>query len=117
MACVIGWYVEWEVLRGRVWLRLCWIGDGAFVCVQDSMGKDGTQLLRHCVRLLLVVATDLVSIRQSGTVTTFDGVMFVEAVGWSAGEQFRMLERGGRRRLEGEAGVWRCCRWWVTMGL
>jgi hypothetical protein len=31
------------------------------------MGKDGTQLLRHCVRLLLVVATDLLSIRQSGT--------------------------------------------------
>lgn len=39
--------------------------------VQDSMGKDGTQLLRHCVRLLLVVATDLLSIRQSGTVMTF----------------------------------------------
>ncbi|KAG0572419.1 hypothetical protein KC19_VG093600 [Ceratodon purpureus] len=34
--------------------------------ILDSMGKDGTQLLRHCVRLLLVVATDLVSIRQSG---------------------------------------------------
>ncbi|XP_024369028.2 lysine-specific histone demethylase 1 homolog 3 [Physcomitrium patens] len=34
--------------------------------IMDSMGKDGTQLLRHCVRLLLVVATDLVSIRQSG---------------------------------------------------
>lgn len=31
------------------------------------MGKDGTQLLRHCVRLLLVVATDLLSIRQSGS--------------------------------------------------
>lgn len=34
--------------------------------ILDSMGKDGTQLLRHCVRLLLVVATDIVSIRQSG---------------------------------------------------
>ncbi|CAK9230419.1 unnamed protein product [Sphagnum jensenii] len=34
--------------------------------ILDSMGKDGTQLLRHCVRLLLVVATDLLSIRQSG---------------------------------------------------
>nr|XP_024401008.1 lysine-specific histone demethylase 1 homolog 3-like isoform X3 [Physcomitrium patens] len=34
--------------------------------IMDSMGKDGTQLLRHCVRLLLVVATDLLSIRQSG---------------------------------------------------
>lgn len=36
------------------------------------MGKDGIQLLRHCVRLLLVVATDLSSIRQSGTVMTLD---------------------------------------------
>ena len=35
------------------------------------MGKDGTQLLRHCVRLLLVVATDLVSIRQSGKILSF----------------------------------------------
>ncbi|XP_024379447.1 lysine-specific histone demethylase 1 homolog 3 isoform X2 [Physcomitrium patens] len=34
--------------------------------IMDSMGKDGIQLLRHCVRLLLVVATDLSSIRQSG---------------------------------------------------
>lgn len=33
MVCVIGWYVEWEVLRGCVWLWLCWIGDGVFVCV------------------------------------------------------------------------------------
>ena len=30
------------------------------------MGKDGTQLLRHCVRLLLVVGKDLSSVRQSG---------------------------------------------------
>jgi hypothetical protein len=34
------------------------------------MGKDGTQLLRHCVRLLLVVATDLASIRQSGKIVS-----------------------------------------------
>lgn len=30
------------------------------------MGKDGTQLLRMCVHLLLLVATDLLCIRQSG---------------------------------------------------
>eukprot|EP00250_Pteridium_aquilinum_P007360 c17097_g1_i1 orf=102-4427(+) len=34
--------------------------------IQDSMGKDATQLLRHCVRLLLVVGKDLSSVRQSG---------------------------------------------------
>ena len=34
------------------------------------MGKDGTQLLRHCVRLLLVVGKDLSSVRQSGKKTT-----------------------------------------------
>ncbi|CAK9856540.1 unnamed protein product [Sphagnum jensenii] len=33
--------------------------------ILDSMG-NGTQLLRHRVRLLLVVATDMLSIRQSG---------------------------------------------------
>ncbi|XP_021284101.1 lysine-specific histone demethylase 1 homolog 3 isoform X1 [Herrania umbratica] len=32
----------------------------------DSMGKDGTQLLRHCVRLLVLVSTDLVAVRSSG---------------------------------------------------
>lgn len=30
------------------------------------MGKDGTQLLRHCVRLLVLVSTDLVAVRLSG---------------------------------------------------
>lgn len=30
------------------------------------MGKDGTQLLRHCVRLLVLVSTDLVAVRSSG---------------------------------------------------
>ncbi|KAH9322201.1 hypothetical protein KI387_016840 [Taxus chinensis] len=34
--------------------------------IQDSMGKDGTQLLRHCVRLLQIVSTDMMSVRQSG---------------------------------------------------
>eukprot|EP00252_Welwitschia_mirabilis_P019240 TRINITY_DN4398_c0_g3_i1.p1 TRINITY_DN4398_c0_g3~~TRINITY_DN4398_c0_g3_i1.p1 ORF type:complete len:498 (+),score=120.94 TRINITY_DN4398_c0_g3_i1:1-1494(+) len=34
--------------------------------ILDSMGKDGTQLLRHCVRLLLIVSTDMLSVRQSG---------------------------------------------------
>ncbi|XVE56127.1 hypothetical protein DITRI_Ditri03aG0212800 [Diplodiscus trichospermus] len=32
----------------------------------DSMGKDGTQLLRHCVRLLVLVSTDLSAVRSSG---------------------------------------------------
>lgn len=34
--------------------------------ILDSMGKDGTQLLRHCVRLLLIVSTDMIAVRQSG---------------------------------------------------
>ncbi|XP_068646714.1 lysine-specific histone demethylase 1 homolog 3-like [Aristolochia californica] len=34
--------------------------------ILDSMGKDGTQLLRHCVRLLVLVSTDLLAIRLSG---------------------------------------------------
>lgn len=33
---------------------------------QDSMGKDATQLLRHCVRLLVIVSTDLLAVRLSG---------------------------------------------------
>lgn len=32
----------------------------------DSMGKDGTQLLRHCIRLLVLVSTDLLAVRLSG---------------------------------------------------
>uniref|UniRef100_A0A7N0UY71 SWIRM domain-containing protein n=1 Tax=Kalanchoe fedtschenkoi TaxID=63787 RepID=A0A7N0UY71_KALFE len=32
----------------------------------DSMGKDGTQLLRHCVRILLIVSTNLLAVRLSG---------------------------------------------------
>ncbi|KAI9200493.1 hypothetical protein LWI28_008966 [Acer negundo] len=36
----------------------CWI--------LDSMGKDGTQLLRYCVRLLVRVSTDLQAVRVSG---------------------------------------------------
>ncbi|XWS24447.1 hypothetical protein CRYUN_Cryun28dG0103100 [Craigia yunnanensis] len=32
----------------------------------DSMGKDRTQLLRHCVRLLVLVSTDLLAVRSSG---------------------------------------------------
>lgn len=35
------------------------------------MGKDGTQLLRHCVRLLVLVSTDLLSVRLSGIVFHF----------------------------------------------
>ncbi|VFQ81911.1 unnamed protein product [Cuscuta campestris] len=34
--------------------------------ILDSLGKDGTQLLRHCVRLLVLVSTDLVAVRLSG---------------------------------------------------
>ncbi|KAE9600133.1 putative spermine oxidase transcription regulator Homeodomain-LIKE family [Lupinus albus] len=34
--------------------------------ILDSMGKDGTQLLRHCVRLLVRVSTDLLAVRMSG---------------------------------------------------
>ncbi|OWM75006.1 hypothetical protein CDL15_Pgr021357 [Punica granatum] len=34
--------------------------------ILDSMGKDATQLLRHCVRLLVRVSTDLRAIRLSG---------------------------------------------------
>lgn len=30
------------------------------------MGKDGTQLLRHCVRILVLVSTDLIAVRSSG---------------------------------------------------
>ncbi|CAM8981727.1 unnamed protein product [Rhodiola kirilowii] len=32
----------------------------------DSMGKDGTQLLRHCVRILVLVSTNLLAVRLSG---------------------------------------------------
>lgn len=35
------------------------------------MGKDGTQLLRHCVRLLVRVSTDLLAVRLSGNVFFF----------------------------------------------
>ncbi|KAL5985882.1 hypothetical protein ACLOJK_027872 [Asimina triloba] len=34
--------------------------------ILDSLGKDGTQLLRHCVRLLVRVSTDLFAVRLSG---------------------------------------------------
>ncbi|KAL3845295.1 hypothetical protein ACJIZ3_002698 [Penstemon smallii] len=34
--------------------------------ILDSMGKDGTQLLRHCVRLLVLVSNDLLVVRLSG---------------------------------------------------
>lgn len=34
--------------------------------IQDSLGKNSTQLLRHCVRLLVLVSTDLVAVRLSG---------------------------------------------------
>ncbi|KAM1088279.1 hypothetical protein FF1_016221 [Malus domestica] len=34
--------------------------------ILDSMGKAGTQLLRHCVRLLVLVSTDLLAVRLSG---------------------------------------------------
>lgn len=32
----------------------------------DSLGKDGTQLLRHCVRILVLVSTDMRAVRSSG---------------------------------------------------
>ncbi|KAJ1693551.1 hypothetical protein LUZ63_010249 [Rhynchospora breviuscula] len=34
--------------------------------ILDSLGKNSTQLLRHCVRLLVLVSTDLVAVRISG---------------------------------------------------
>ncbi|PKU63816.1 lysine-specific histone demethylase 1 homolog 3 [Dendrobium catenatum] len=34
--------------------------------ILDSLGKNATQLLRHCVRLLVLVSTDLLAVRQSG---------------------------------------------------
>ncbi|CAA7391296.1 unnamed protein product [Spirodela intermedia] len=34
--------------------------------ILDSMGKDATQLLRHCIRLLVLVSTDLLAVRLSG---------------------------------------------------
>ncbi|KAK6115270.1 hypothetical protein DH2020_007539 [Rehmannia glutinosa] len=34
--------------------------------IPDSMGKDGTQLLRHCVRLLVLLSNDLLAVRLSG---------------------------------------------------
>lgn len=34
--------------------------------ILDSMGKDGTQLLRQCVRILVLVSTDLLAVRLSG---------------------------------------------------
>lgn len=34
--------------------------------ILDSMGKDGTRLLRQCVRILVLVSTDLVAVRLSG---------------------------------------------------
>ncbi|KAK1422263.1 hypothetical protein QVD17_25253 [Tagetes erecta] len=34
--------------------------------ILDSMGKNGTQLLRQCVRLLVLVSTDLLAVRLSG---------------------------------------------------
>ncbi|XP_051138983.1 lysine-specific histone demethylase 1 homolog 3 [Andrographis paniculata] len=34
--------------------------------ILDSMGKNGTQLLRHCVRLLVLVSNDLLAVRSSG---------------------------------------------------
>ncbi|KAL5647304.1 hypothetical protein ACJX0J_041659, partial [Zea mays] len=33
--------------------------------ILDSLGKNATQLLRHCVRLLVLVSTDLVAVRLS----------------------------------------------------
>lgn len=35
------------------------------------MGKDGTQLLRQCVRILVLVSTDLLAVRLSGISTCF----------------------------------------------
>ncbi|XP_042412408.1 lysine-specific histone demethylase 1 homolog 3-like [Zingiber officinale] len=34
--------------------------------ILDSLGKNSAQLLRHCVRLLVLVSTDLVAVRLSG---------------------------------------------------
>uniref|UniRef100_A0A2P2KG73 SWIRM domain-containing protein n=1 Tax=Rhizophora mucronata TaxID=61149 RepID=A0A2P2KG73_RHIMU len=45
--------------------------------ILDSMGKDGTQLLRHCVRLLVLVSTDLLAVRLSGMYIFIVGFCFV----------------------------------------
>ncbi|KAF8727926.1 hypothetical protein HU200_018494 [Digitaria exilis] len=37
--------------------------------ILDSLGKNATQLLRHCLRLLVLVSTDLVAVRLSGKPT------------------------------------------------
>lgn len=42
------------------------------------MGKNGTQLLRHCVHLLVHVSTDLLAVRLSGTF--FPIIMHVEII-------------------------------------
>lgn len=47
------------------------------------MGKDGTQLLRHCVRLLVRVSTDLLAVRVSGTFF-FNLVDFYLSMHWNA---------------------------------
>lgn len=44
------------------------------------MGKDGTQLLRHCVRLLVRVSTDLLAVRLSGMVSNPDFVIHLSCI-------------------------------------
>lgn len=43
------------------------------------MGKDKTQLLRQCVRLLVLVSTDLLSVRLSGKIFHFP-VVFINVI-------------------------------------
>lgn len=44
------------------------------------MGKDGTQLLRHCVRLLVRVSTDLLAVRLSGNCILISGFVFIMCI-------------------------------------
>lgn len=57
------------------------------------MGKDGTQLLRHCVRLLVLVSTDLLAVRLSGIVSHFWSCSFYFNGGMAFGEKHIHTQR------------------------
>ncbi|KAH9606034.1 hypothetical protein KSS87_006671 [Heliosperma pusillum] len=58
--------------------------------ILDSLGKDGTQLLRHCVRILVLVSTDLVAVRLSDIYTRAVESNFVRAVIYEMNYPFYM---------------------------
>ncbi|KAK1303335.1 hypothetical protein QJS10_CPB11g00878 [Acorus calamus] len=60
-----------ELLRLPVEVLKSFAGTKEGLCtlnswILDSLGKNATQLLRHCVRLLVLVSTDLLAVRLSG---------------------------------------------------